>query len=188
MFKNKGIHRKEEHQTIDRQFAAIADDQTYQVLNEKIAESFKDSDWEALSIGEGEIGVLDKQDQLVKAALAARERAYAPYSNYAVGAAVLAADGQIFTGVNVENASYGLSICAERTAVFRMIATTGHQLIQAVAVATANGGSPCGACRQVLVEFAPQDIPLWLTDAAGNVQTFTLHQLLPAHFGPERLT
>ena len=131
--------------------------------------------------------MVDKQYKLVKAAMAARERAYAPYSNYAVGAAVLAADGQIFTGVNVENASYGLSICAERTAVFRLVATTGAQSIQAVAVATANGGSPCGACRQVLVEFAPHDIPLWLSDAAGNVQAFTLYELLPAHFGPERL-
>ena len=125
--------------------------------------------------------------ELVEAALAARERAYVPYSNYAVGAAILAADGQIFTGVNVENASYGLSICAERTAVFRLVATTGVQSIQAVAVATANGGSPCGACRQVLVEFAPHDIPLWLSDAEGNVQAFTLYELLPAHFGPDRL-
>jgi cytidine deaminase len=130
---------------------------------------------------------MKEKDQLVEAALTVRANAYAPYSNYRVGAAILAADGQIFTGVNVENASYGLSNCAERTAVFRMIATTGPQPIQAVAVATANGGSPCGACRQVLVEFAPHDIPVWLADAEGNVQPFTLYGLLPNHFGPERL-
>ncbi len=130
---------------------------------------------------------MDRQEELVEAAVAARKKAYAPYSNYTVGAAVLAADGQVFTGVNVENASYGLSICAERTAVVRMIATTGYQPIRAVAVATSNGGSPCGACRQVLVEFAPQDVPLWLIDAAGNIQSFTLYELLPDHFGPERL-
>jgi cytidine deaminase len=130
---------------------------------------------------------MKEKDQLVQAALAARANAYVPYSNYRVGAAILAADGQIFTGVNVENASYGLSICAERTAVFRLIATTGFQHIQAVAIATANGGSPCGACRQVLVEFAPHDIPVWLTDAEGTVQSFTLYGLLPHHFGPERL-
>jgi cytidine deaminase len=129
-----------------------------------------------------------QQEELIAAALAVRPLAYVPYSHYQVGAAVLAADGQIFTGVNVENASYGLSICAERTAVFRLIATTGRQPILAVAVATANGGSPCGACRQVLVEFASGDIPVWLTDAEGNIQAFTLHGLLPAHFGPERLT
>jgi cytidine deaminase len=131
---------------------------------------------------------MKEKDQLVQAALTVRANAYAPYSNYRVGAAILAADGQIFTGVNVENASYGLSICAERTAVFRMVATTGPQSILAVAVATANGGSPCGACRQVLVEFAPHDIPIWLTDTEGNVQSFTLFGLLPTHFGPERLT
>jgi len=130
---------------------------------------------------------MKEEEQLVQAALAARTHAYAPYSNYQVGAAILAADGQIFTGVNVENASYGLSICAERTAVVRMIATTGLQHIEAVAVATANGGSPCGACRQVLVEFAAHDIPVWLVDAEGHVEPFTLHGLLPAHFGPERL-
>jgi cytidine deaminase len=129
-----------------------------------------------------------QRDELVTAALAVRGQAYTPYSNYPVGAAILAADGRTFTGVNVENASYGLSICAERTAVFRMIATTGFQHIQAVAVATTNGGSPCGACRQVLVEFAPHDIPVWLSDAEGNVQPFTLYGLLPEHFGPERLT
>jgi cytidine deaminase len=132
--------------------------------------------------------VMKERDELVQAALAVRARAYAPYSNYRVGAAILAADGQIFTGVNVENASYGLSICAERTAVFRMITATGLQHIQAVAVATTNGGSPCGACRQVLVEFAAHDIPVWLVDAEGNVEPFTLYGLLPAHFGPERLT
>lgn len=111
--------------------------------------------------------------------------AYAPYSNYAVGAALLMADGRIFTGVNVENASYGLTICAERTAVFKAV-SEGARKIVAIAVCTENGGSPCGACRQVLVEFAG-DVPVFLSDAQGNTRQTTLYALLPDHFGPEHL-
>ena len=125
--------------------------------------------------------------KLLAAACAARENAYAPYSRYAVGAALLTADGRIFTGVNVENSSYGLTICAERTAVFKMV-SEGVKEITAVAVCTENGGSPCGACRQVLSEFAPQDVPVWLSDTAGNVRHTTLYTLLPDHFGPEHLS
>ncbi len=133
------------------------------------------------------MGVVTKAEQeaLVAAACAARAQAYAPYSQYAVGAALLAADGRIFTGVNVENASYGLTMCAERTAVFKMV-SEGQQQILAVAICTDNGGSPCGACRQVLVEFAG-DIPVFLCDSAGNVRQTSLHTLLPDHFGPEHL-
>ena len=94
----------------------------------------------------------DQKKQLIMAACEARKKAYAPYSDYAVGAAILAADGQIFTGVNVENASFGLSICAERSAVFSAV-TAGVRRIVAVAVCTQNAVSPCGACRQVLSEF-----------------------------------
>jgi cytidine deaminase len=111
-----------------------------------------------------------QKEELVAAACAVRIHAYAPYSNYRVGAAILLPDGRILTGVNVENASYGLTICAERTAVFRAV-TEGVREITAVAVCTDNLGSPCGACRQVLVEFAG-DIPVYLSD----------------HFGPEHLT
>lgn len=128
----------------------------------------------------------EQRNELIAAACAAREKAYAPYSNYQVGAALLAEDGRIFTGVNVENASYGLAICAERTAVFKMVAA-GIQNFLAIAICTENAGSPCGACRQVMVEFAG-DVPIYLVDAVGNGRDTTLYTLLPDHFGPEHLT
>jgi cytidine deaminase len=127
----------------------------------------------------------EQKEELIAAACAVRSHAYAPYSRYRVGAAILLDDGRIVTGVNVENASYGLSICAERTAVFKAV-SEGAQEITAVAICTENGGSPCGACRQVLVEFAG-DIPVLLCDALGQVQETTLYALLPNHFGPEHL-
>ena len=127
-----------------------------------------------------------QRKELVAAACEARTLAYAPYSGYKVGAAILLPDGRIITGVNVENASYGLSNCAERTAIFKAVAE-GMREILAVAVCTENGGSPCGACRQVLVEFAG-DIPVLLSDAEGEVHETTLYALLPRHFGPEHLT
>ena len=128
----------------------------------------------------------EQRGALIEAAIAARARAYAPYSNYQVGAALLMEDGSILTGVNVENVSYGLSICAERTAVFKAV-SEGYRTILAVAVATSNAGSPCGACRQVLTEFAG-DVPVYLVDTAGNGRDTTLYTLLPDHFGPEHLT
>ncbi len=125
------------------------------------------------------------RDKLIAAALAARKVAYAPYSHYPVGAALLGGDGRIYTGCNVENASYGLSNCAERSAVFKMV-SEGVRVIQGVVVCTANAGSPCGACRQVLTEFAG-DVPVWLVDGDGNGRQTTLYALLPDHFGPEHL-
>jgi cytidine deaminase len=134
----------------------------------------------------GEIMVTEKQKaDLVEAACAIRAFAYAPYSNYRVGAAILLTDGRIITGVNVENASYGLSNCAERTAIYKAV-TDGYQELEAIAICTENGGSPCGACRQVLVEFAG-DILVLLSDASGEVREKTLYTLLPDHFGPEHL-
>ena len=126
-----------------------------------------------------------QRDALVTAACEARRLAYTPYSNYPVGAAILAEDGRIFTGVNVENASYSLTVCAERTAVFKMV-SEGVQGLLAVAICTDNGSSPCGACRQVLSEFAG-DIPVWLSDGDSNVRQTTLYTLLPDHFGPKQL-
>jgi cytidine deaminase len=126
-----------------------------------------------------------QRDALIAAACEARDFAYAPYSNYRVGAAILTEDRRIITGCNVENAAYGSSMCAERTAVFKAV-SEGSRQIAAVAVCTENGGSPCGSCRQVLVEFAG-DVPVWLSDAHGNVRETTLHTLLPDHFGPEHL-
>ena len=128
----------------------------------------------------------EQREALFVAARLARLHAYAPYSHYPVSAAILAEDGRIFTGVNVENASYGLTVCAERIAVFKA-ASEGVRRILAAVVITENGGSPCGACRQVLSEFAG-DIPVWLGDAQGNMRQTTLYTLLPDHFGPEHLT
>ena len=128
----------------------------------------------------------EQRDALIQAAIEARELAYAPYSNYLVGAALLADNGRFYTGCNVENSSYGLAICAERTAVVKMV-SEGVRKIEAIVVCTENAGSPCGACRQVLTEFAG-DVPVWLVDVAGNGRETTLHTLLPDHFGPEHLT
>jgi cytidine deaminase len=118
---------------------------------------------------------------VITAAVAGRERAYAPYSGYRVGAGVLT-DVGVFSGCNVENASYGLCNCAERTAVFSAVAA-GARKVLAVAVATEDGGSPCGACRQVLAEFAGDECPLWLLDREGSVVLeTTLGVLLPRAF------
>jgi cytidine deaminase len=130
--------------------------------------------------------VTDKQQKaLVKAACQAQELAYAPYSKYKVGAAVLTEDGRIITGVNVENAVYGLTICAERAAVFTAVGQ-GVRKILAIANCTANAGSPCGACRQVLSEFA-SDILILMSDRKGDVRANKLHTLLPDFFTPDHL-
>jgi cytidine deaminase len=123
--------------------------------------------------------------QLVALAQGARKAAYAPYSHYSVGAALLTQSGQVFTGCNVENAVYPLCLCAERTAVVKAV-SEGQREFSAIAIATRNGGAPCGACRQVLREFAPH-LRILLADDAGHVRLFTLDQLLPESFGPESL-
>jgi len=126
-----------------------------------------------------------EDQELVKLAQAARHKAYAPYSQYDVGAALLAKSGQVFTGCNVENAVYPMAICAERTAIVKAV-SEGQREFVAIAIATRNGGSPCGACRQVMREFAPH-LRVLLADDAGRVRQFTLDQLLPESFGPESL-
>jgi cytidine deaminase len=123
--------------------------------------------------------------ELVAAAAAARTAAYVPYSGFAVGAALRTAGGHVFTGCNVENASYGLSVCAERNAVFHAVAC-GEREIEAVAVVTENGVTPCGACRQVLAEFNPC-MTVIVADAAGRQRIYSLPELLPNAFGPEHL-
>ena len=122
-----------------------------------------------------------KVDQLVAAALDVRSRAYAPYSGYAVGAALLAADGRVFVGCNVENASYGLGVCAERNAVAAAVAA-GCRQFAGIAVATASDppATPCGACRQVLGEFG--DFPVVLAGAGGSRRSTTVGALLPDAF------
>ncbi len=124
-------------------------------------------------------------EQLVQHALEARRRAYAPYSNYFVGAAVLADDGAVFPGCNVENAAYPSTICAERVALTSAIAN-GSRRFTAIAVATSNGGTPCGACRQVMAELG-LDMTVYIADEHGNFRTTTVRELLPEYFGPEHL-
>jgi cytidine deaminase len=128
----------------------------------------------------------DLRKELIEAAVNVRRWAYAPYSHYNVGAAVLTASGRIYDGVNVENAAYPNGICAERVAAFKAISQGERQLI-AVAVVSENGGSPCGACRQVLSEFA-QDMLVLLADGEGRLLGEThLGELLPCAFGPQDL-
>ena len=134
---------------------------------------------------------MEDHTPLIAAASEALTRAYAPYSRFRVGAAVLAG-GQLFTGTNVENASYGLTICAERAAVFAAIAA-GQRTMDAVAVVTDTPvpTAPCGACRQVLREFAPAGNPANLVVVCANLEGATsvhkLSDLLPNDFGPESL-
>lgn len=128
----------------------------------------------------------ERREELERAACESQERAYAPYSDFRVGAAVLAESGQIYTGVNVENASYGLTTCAERVAIFKAVAA-GERTIRAVAVCTDSGVAPCGACRQVMREFAKGPMAIYLVDAEGNGRETTLGALLPDSFGPEDL-
>ncbi len=123
--------------------------------------------------------------KLVELAQAVRDQAYAPYSHYPVGAALLTEDGEIFTGCNIENAVYPATCCAERVAIFKAV-SEGHRSFQAIAVATENGGSPCGVCRQVMREFAP-NMTVLITDAAGAVRQTSVAELLPDSFGPEDL-
>ena len=126
------------------------------------------------------------RDVLLQQASEVRENAYAPYSDYAVGAALLGASGRIYTGCNVENAVYPETICAERTAVVKAV-SEGEQDFIAIAVITRDGGSPCGACRQVLNEFAP-DMVVYIADQRGQVRETTAGDLLPDHFGPDNLS
>ncbi|MDF1713676.1 MAG: cytidine deaminase [Akkermansiaceae bacterium] len=123
---------------------------------------------------------------LIEAAMAARANCYCPYSSFPVSAALLAESGKIYTGVNVENASYGLTICAERVAVGSAIAA-GERKFEKLVVVVRGGGSPCGACRQVLNEFAPE-LPVLMVDELGRISSeTTLAELLPRAFGPQSL-
>ena len=125
---------------------------------------------------------MSKDTALISAACEARQHAFVPYSQYRVGAAVRTAQGHIFRGCNVENKSYSLTICAERAAIFNAI-QAGEQDFEALAIATEDGATPCGACRQVLAEFAP-DLSILLV-TAQSPPTFTetsLKLLLPDRF------
>ncbi len=122
---------------------------------------------------------------LIAKAKVARERAYAPYSNFRVGAALLGKSGQVYVGCNVENAAYGPSMCAERTAMFKAV-SEGEREFKAIAVVTENGISPCGTCRQVMMEFAPA-MTVFIADCLGNTRVTTVRNLLPDGFAPDQL-
>lgn len=124
--------------------------------------------------------------ELVLRAQTVRGRAYAPYSNYPVGAAVLGRSGQIYVGANVENAAYPTTMCAERNAIFRAV-SDGERAFEALAVVTENGGAPCGACRQVLSEFGSAVLVI-IADESGKIhRKIRLHELIPHAFGPQDL-
>ncbi len=131
----------------------------------------------------------DPAQDLLAAALAVRERSYAPYSGYRVGAALRDAEGRIHAGANVENAAYPQGQCAEASAIGLMIAAGGRQIVEALVVADATSGvpTPCGGCRQRLREFMPLDAPVHLAGPDGILWTVTLGHLLPLSFGPEYL-
>jgi cytidine deaminase len=131
---------------------------------------------------------LTKQEKqaLIDLASTARGRAYAPYSNYPVGAALRTKTGRIFTGVNVENAAYPQTMCAERVAIFKAI-SEGEKDFEVISVVTDNGGSPCGGCRQVLAEFGLDTIVI-LADGNGKlIKEITVRELLPEAFTPDHL-
>jgi len=125
----------------------------------------------------------EQRKKLIELASQAREHAYAPYSKYRVGAALLTSSGKFFTGCNIENAAYPTSICAERVTVFKAV-SEGEREFTAIAVVTSNGGSPCGSCRQVLAEFG-LEIVVIIADTQGKIgKIATSAELLPGSFGP----
>ncbi len=121
--------------------------------------------------------------ELIGHARTARERAYVPYSQFAVGAALLGEDNSLFLGCNIENAAYPVTICAERTAIFNAI-SEGHRSFKGLAVIADTPGpvSPCGSCRQVMSEFFPRDFPVYLGNIKGQFIETTVEQLLPGAF------
>ena len=129
----------------------------------------------------------EKFEKLIREAEKARKEAYTPYSKFKVGAAILCADGKIFTGCNIENASFGMSVCAERVAIFKAV-SEGSTKFEAIAVIgdTDKPCSPCGACRQVISEFG-EDIPLIMANLKGDVKIKKIRELLPEAFGKKDL-
>lgn len=127
-------------------------------------------------------------DELIAQAKDARRWAHAPYSNFSVGAALLSSDGRVFTGCNVENSTYGLSMCAERVAIFKAISDGAHEIAR-VAVVTdhENIAPPCGCCRQMIWEFASDDTEVILANLSGDVRTYRIRDLLPEAFDSKYL-
>jgi cytidine deaminase len=126
--------------------------------------------------------------RLVEEATEARQNAYAPYSRFLVGAALLGRSGRVYRGVNVENASYPMGTCAERTAIFTAV-SEGEREFEAIAIVSETGAMPCGGCRQVLREFGGPagELQVFVADLEGHVRTFSIAELLPEGFTPEQL-
>jgi cytidine deaminase len=128
------------------------------------------------------------KDTLLAEAQRAREHAYVPYSRFPVGAALLTDDGVVFRGCNVENASYGLTNCAERTALFKAISEGKRRFVALAVIADTSGPvAPCGACRQVMAELCPPDMKVYLANLKGDLKETTVEELLPDSFGREEL-
>lgn len=135
----------------------------------------------------------EMSEKLIRLALDARKNAYVPYSHYAVGAALLTEDGEVFCGCNVENASYGAANCAERTAIFKAV-SAGKRKIRAIAIAGGMEGEepvdyayPCGICRQVMREFAAENFQIIVAKSPEDYREYTLKELLPFGFGGESI-
>src|SRR5215468_4528588 len=122
-------------------------------------------------------------EELIELAKTSRNNAHAPYSNFHVGAAIVAADGRVFTGCNVENSTYGLSMCAERVAIFKAVSDGSHE-ISKVAVVTDHEhiAPPCGCCRQMIWEFANDQTEVILANLTGDVRSYRIRELLPEAF------
>lgn len=124
--------------------------------------------------------------ELFKEASEARNRAYTPYSNFKVGSALLTKNGKVYSGCNIENASFGATNCAERTSIFKAVSEGERDFIMLVVTAeTDQPVSPCGICRQVIAEFCPPDMPVYLTNLKGHVKKTTVQELLPIAFTSE---
>lgn len=123
------------------------------------------------------------KDILIKDAKRARENAYAPYSQFKVGAALMTDSGEVYTGCNIENSSYSLTCCAERVAIFKAV-SEGHTSFQAMAIIgdSKQAISPCGACRQVMAQFLKQDVPIYLMNLTGKIEKTNIVHLLPGAF------
>ncbi|RJP54160.1 MAG: cytidine deaminase [Anaerolineaceae bacterium] len=127
-----------------------------------------------------------EKQSLIDLANEARRRAYVPYSHYPVGAALRTKSGKLYTGVNVENAAYPQTMCAERVAIFKAV-SEGETEFEVISVVTKNGGSPCGGCRQVLAEFGLNTIVLMANEDGKLVKEMTVSELLPEAFTPKHL-
>ena len=128
----------------------------------------------------------EEKQSLIDLANEARQKAYVPYSNYPVGSALRTKSGRIFMGVNIENAAYPQTMCAERVAIFKAV-SEGEKDFEAISVVTDNGGSPCGGCRQVLAEFGLDTVVLMADKNGRLIKETTVKELLPEAFTPEKL-